>query len=167
VLQAVARHADAVARVRAELDRARLDSRRRHVEQSLELLACERGRVARGRSGAALADVLGTLAALGGRLDAVATELAREGAAEPTERTLRRTIGLVNDAAAADRAVVRAVRRLAAELAVIDPAITPAATLRRWVTARLASPDLPFVHLELDEAETRRAVAAFVAAARA
>lgn len=170
-LGAVARHLDLVVRVRATVEEARLDRRREHVEHSIDLLGGHRRAFRTSSTGRCVSAVLESLGALGGSLEIVRLELERQRSAPPTERTLLRTIGLLNEAAVADRAVVLAARRLAAELGRAEEVPTPqrasVRTLRRWTVARLASPDLPFFYAELHEPEGQRFVEAFVAAGRA
>ena len=100
------------------------------------------------------------------RLAALSDERGR--LAPATERTLRRRVACLNDAARADREVVRATRVLGASLAGLPPGdrTSPAASLRRWVVARLSSSDLPFFHEEIDGTDPRQFVSEFVAAAR-
>lgn len=168
-LTEIAEHLDAVERARATLGEARIDSRQEHAERSLALLGRLREHLPAGPLAAEAAGLTGALGAFGERLDALAAELARQGRLPPTRRTLGRTVALLNEAAAADRAVVRASRRAAAALAQLpdadgDPRL---AGLHRWLAARLAGPDLPFSYAELDEPERTERVAAFVAEATA
>lgn len=155
LLAAIARHLHAVGWLAATVEEARLERRREHAARSVELLTpvtAARVLVAR-------------LEELLGRIDAVLA--AAEGGVAPTERTLRRRIAQVNEAARADRLVVREARLLGARLgtaargrAARDDA------LGRWVVGRLASSDLPFVHPELDETESACFVERFLRAVR-
>jgi hypothetical protein len=121
--------------------------------------------------GRSISAALDSLDALRAGLEAVRAELERQRLLPPTERTLQRTIVLLNEAAGADRTVVLATRRLAVELArdgqVPAPVRASVRTLRRWALGRLASSDLHYFYPELDEREGARFVQAFVAAARA
>ena len=166
-LAAVARHLDATGRVSRSLEQTLLERRRAHVEQSVALLRRQLSRNRRGSLRDAVASVLAELDGLGASLGGLEEDLRRQRSFPPTERTLRRTVGLLNEAARADRRVVRATRALAADVARASRRRDPAETLRRWIAARLASSDLPFFLEELDERESDRFVEGFVAAARA
>jgi hypothetical protein len=166
-LAAIARHLDTTSRVRAVLEQTLLDRRRAHLEQSLALLERERSGQRRTSLRASLSALLGELENLRVALDGLEQDLRRQQGVQPTERTLRRTVTLLNEAARADRRVVLATRRLAAALLARGVPSECVGTLRRWVAARLASSDLPLFYAELDEPEGRLAVESFVAAARA
>jgi hypothetical protein len=170
LIATIARHLDAVTRVRATLEEARIDQRLLHAEQAIALL--ERQRRLWGSSAASrrMAATVEALVGLRARLDAVVAEIERGRSHSPTERTLRRTIGFLNQAASADRTVALAVRLLAAELARADARggahRTTATALSRWLVARLSGTDLPFFYRELDEALAERFVSGFLASTR-
>ncbi len=169
-LAAVARHVDLVGRVRATLDEARLERRREHVEHGIVLLERQRRLCGDTAVERGIAAVLERLEAFRDHLDNVRRELDRQRTLPPTERTLRRTIVLLNEAAGVDRGVVDAVRRLASDVVrseVAAGARGPGTALRRWLVVRLASSDLPFFYAELHERDGVRFVEAFVASARA
>lgn len=120
-----------------------------------------------GKPGLALSNLRGRLRELASALDAAHEELRRS--LPPTQRTLRRAVEAANDAARADREVARAARAAGASLPE-SPSTAhggrPLAVLARWISARLAAHDLPFLYPELSEREDAAAVSAFVAAAR-
>jgi hypothetical protein len=167
-LEAIARHVDALGRTRLAFEEARLERRSLYAEESIALLERQRRVCSRQALGPRIAALVDRLEALLDRLGAVRGELERQRGFPPTERTLRRRIGLLNDAAAADRAVVLAARLLAADLMRVENSAKTHAptTLQRWLTARLGSSDLPFFYAELDELEGRRFVESFIASAR-
>lgn len=160
-------HLLAVARVRAHAAEARLERRRVHVAESIPLLEAQRRQFARTGVRRGIAAVTDALEELGLRLETLSIALIGQHGLQPTERTLRRTVALLNDAALADRVVVRSTRLLAAELARLETVPVTANPLRRWVIARLASSDIPLFYPELDEVQTARAVDEFVGSARA
>jgi hypothetical protein len=165
-LAAIGRHVRALAQVEAVLAAAQLDRRLEHAARSSALL----GRLERALPGKELrrttACLLAEIELYQTRLVALLDEHTR--AAPATERTLRRTIGLLNDAARADRGVVRTACALAGALTadVTSDRASPAASLRRWVVARLSTPDVPYFYAEFD-ADRDGFVKDFVAAARA
>jgi hypothetical protein len=168
-LTVIGRHLRSLALLDRALQDARLAQRREHAERSIAFLgqavAGPRGK----KAGPGVADVVARLEALVGAIDEVAAQAERDRELPPTERTLRRTVMLLNEAAAADREVVRAARRLAEQLAArrsTEAARPVEEKLHRWVVARLAGVDMPYFHPELEEAETARYVASFVAAVR-
>ncbi len=163
-LAAVARHARALEQVATALAEARLDRRLEHATHSRasleELMPDGEPRVA-----GDLRRVLDELETYRRRLLELRDE--RHRRAQATERTLRRTVSLLTEAARADRAVVRATRRLAVSCTE-STAKNPCATaLHRWALARLTGDDLPFFHPELDEVDGALFVEEFVRAARA
>jgi hypothetical protein len=160
----IGKHLRHVQQVSRALDEARLAQRCDHVELSLTLLDRLAPRY-RGACAVGLQTVADSLAELGEALDSVVSQWQRGLEAPPTERTLRRTVLLLNEAAAADRAAVRAVRELGALLQP-DPQSAPADKLVRWVVARLASPDLPFFMDELAAADCEQYGITFARAAR-
>lgn len=170
LLAAIARHLDAVVRVGAALEEARLDQRLLHAEQAIALLERQRRQWGSGAAGRCFAATVEALVGLRTRLETVVVEHERGRSHSPTERTLRRTVCLLNEAASADRTVALAVRRLAAELARTDGrAATPRTTataLSRWLLARLSGTELPFFYRELDEALSERFVSGFLASTR-
>jgi hypothetical protein len=170
LLAAIARHLDAVARVGAALEEARLHQRMLHAEQAIALLERQRRLWGASAAGRSLVATVEALVGLRTRLETVVAEHERGRSQAPTERTLRRTICLLNEAASADRMVALAVRRLAAELARADGRVAArngsASALRRWVLARLTGTDLPFFHRELDEGRSERFVSGFLASTR-
>jgi hypothetical protein len=165
-LAAIARHLRAVRHVEAVLAESQVDRRLEHASRSAVLL----GRITEAIAGKELrrgAASLGQDVELyRERLAALSDE--RRRLAPATERTLRRRVACLNDAARADREVVRTTRVLGASLAGLPPGdrTSPAASLRRWVVARLSSSDLPFFHEEIDGTDPRQFVSEFVAAAR-
>jgi hypothetical protein len=167
-LEAIARHVDALGRTRLAFEEARLERRRVYAEESIALLARQCRVFSRQALRPRIAALVDRLEALRDRLGTVQSELERQRGLPPTERTLRRRIGLLNNAAAADRAVVLAARVLAADLMRVERGAKAHAptTLQRWLAARLGSSDLPFFYAELDELEGRRFVESFVASAR-
>lgn len=166
-LVAIARHLYAVGRVRAALEEARLERRWQHVEHSIVLLERQRRLFGRTVVARGIAGLVSELETLRDRLGDVRVELERQRALPPTERTLRRTVGLLNAAAGADRGVINATRQLAADVVRVDRFRAGAPALRRLLIARLASADLLFFYWELDEREGRCFVEDFVASARA
>lgn len=166
-LAAIGRHLDTTSRVRSVLEQTLLDRRRAHLEQSLLLLERELAGQRRASLRESLSALLAELEGLRAALDGLEQDLRRQQGLLPTERTLRRTVALLNEAARADRRVVFATRRLTAAVAAGNVPSERFATLRRWAAARLASSDLPFFYSELDEGESKLAVESFVAAARA
>jgi hypothetical protein len=168
-LSVIGRHLRSLTLLEGVLEEARLAQRREHAERSIAFLgqavASPRGRRAR----AGVTAVVAALEALVRAIDIVAAQADRRRELPPTERTLRRIVMLHNEAAAADREVVRAARRLAAQLALKHPteSVRPVDDkLHRWVVARLAAVDLPYLLPELEEEETARFVESFVVAAR-
>jgi hypothetical protein len=165
-LAAIARHLRAVRHLEAVLAESQLDRRLEHASRSSALL----GRIAKALAGKELrrgAASLGQDVELyRSRLAALSDE--RRRLAPATERTLRRMVVCLNDAARADRGVVRTTRAVGATLACLpdDDRASPAASLRRWVVARLSSPDLPFFHEEIDVTDQGEFVRGFVEAAR-
>jgi hypothetical protein len=168
-LRAVAAHVEAVASFEEAIAASHLERRREHVERSVPLLTealqglpptvAERTRA-----------VIETLSTLAAAIDGTLAEIGRHATALPTERTLPRAESLLIVAAAADRAVVRAVRLLGHAVVSLRPApqglgSEPIDRVLRWVLARLASDDLPY--LLPPDADTARdaRVASFVAAA--
>ena len=169
-LAEIGRHVRTLELVRRALSDARIDVRLEQEDRSAELLAQLESVVGRTPGGARIADVRNLAERFRVALDSVRGEERR--GLPPTERTLRRTIALVNDSARADRRVIRAVRLLAADLAAAgrlrpDSSDRVGLMLLRWLTARLETPDIPFVFVEFDEPRESRDIAAFVAAARA
>ncbi len=160
-------HLLAVARLRRHAEEARLERRRTHVSESIPLLESHRRHFSRTGMRRGIAGVTDALEELGLRLEVLCSALAGQHGLQPTERTLRRTIGLVNDAATADRVVVHATRRLGVEMARLEAVPPVANPLRRWVIARLASTDIPFFYAELDEHQAARDIEDFVDSARA
>jgi hypothetical protein len=158
---AIARHVATLREVDEVLRDAQLERRLEHAERSSSLLR----ELDLRKSACDVGPLLTDLASFRAKVEALLDERAR---APATERTLRRTVNLLNDAAAADRAVVRAVRVVADSIAgaSLSDRASPEATLRRWVLARLSSPDLAYFHDELGERERSRYVSDFIAAAR-
>jgi hypothetical protein len=170
LLAAIARHLDAVARVTSALEEARVSQRLLHAEQAIDLLERHRRLCGSGAAGRRLVETVEALAALCSRLETVVAEQERGRSHAPTERTLRRTVCVLNDAASADRTVALAARRLAAELAQAGARgaarPVPPTALSRWLLARLSGTDLPFFHSELDAAVSERFVSGFLASTR-
>jgi hypothetical protein len=161
-LAAIGEHLRAVGQVRQAVDEARLDQRSEHAGRSVVLL--EQMRASYEQSLAdAIQRVCRELRALLEAITSLATHASKMDP-PPTERTLRRTIALVNEAAAADRRAVREVRALAALLASCGKVED---RVQRWAAQRLASADLPFVIPELDADDTAEFVDSFVTSARA
>lgn len=165
-LAAIARHLRAVRQVDAVLAESQFERRLEHAQRSTALL----GRLAEVIAGKELRRgtvVLGRDVELY-RIRLVALHDEQRRVAPATERTLRRTVACLNDAARADRGVVRTTRSLGATLAGVpcDDRTSPVASLRRWVVARLGSPDLPFFHEEIDGSGEGEFVREFVVAAR-
>jgi hypothetical protein len=160
-LAAIAEHLRASRKVRQAVHEARLDQRREHAGRSVALL--EQLVAGYERSLAdAIQRVCVELRALVEAIASLASHTSRTDL-PPTARTLRRTIALVNDAAAADRRAVREVRQLAAQLASRGE---DEDRVQRWAAQRLASADLPFVIPELDAEEAAEFVDSFVTSAR-
>jgi hypothetical protein len=166
-LVVIGRHLLAVSKVRAHAGDARLDRRRAHVNESIVLLEGQRRFIPRVAVRRGINTVSVALEQLGDRLEAVAAALEGQRTLPPTERTLKRTIGLLNEAAGADRTVVRATRELAWELSRLTTIPRGAMPLRRWLIARLASTDIPYFYWELEEEQTARDVEEFLLSARA
>jgi hypothetical protein len=150
------------------LKAARLTQRRDHAERSIAFL---RQSVAGSRSkklGEGVAGLVEALGALTVAIDGATAQVQQPGGLRPTERTFRRAVQVLNEAAAADRGVVRETRRMAALLAARGNARRGAAEerLQRWVMARLAAVDLPYYHPEFEADATTRYVDGFVAAVR-
>jgi hypothetical protein len=165
-LAAIARHVRAVRQVDAVLAESQLERRLEHASRSTALL----GRLAEAIAGKELRRrtvVLRRDVELY-RTRLVALHDEHRRIAPATERTLRRTVACLNDAARADRGVVRTTRTVGVTLAGVpsDDRTSPAASLRRWVVARLGSPDLPFFDAEIDGSDDGEFVREFVAAAR-
>jgi hypothetical protein len=165
-LLAVARHLDGTRRAYRALEQGLLERRRAHAEESVALLSRQLSRQRRTVLRESVSALLTELEALRERLALLEAEFRRRPGLQPTERTLRRTMAILNEAARTDRRVVLATRRLAAVMAGIDGPTRRLETLRRWVAARLASSDLAFFVPELEEQERSRFVEEFVAAAR-
>ncbi len=168
-LAAIAAHRSASLALGRALREAFVGQRLEHARRSVALLAD-----ARARLGGQRALPVAALERALGRLELALHELAaaerRQAERPPTERTLRRTITLLNDAAGADRDVVRVARALAVllpgETGRPSARTNAATTIHRWIVARLASPDLRFFLPELERGEARETVRAFVDAAR-
>jgi len=152
-LAAIGRHICAVQQVGRAFEEARLPQRAEQAEQSIALLG--KLMAARPAKATILQGVTGSLVALREALQLAHMQAQRWKEAPPTERTLRRSVLLLNDAAVADRAVVRALRQLGAELRP-DSSDPPSDKLRRWVLARLSAPDVPFFMHELAAADQSR-----------
>jgi hypothetical protein len=154
----IARHGRAVAALERVQEEAQLERRLEHARESIVFI----------EEGVGRDDprpVIVTLRALEGRLLAVLLD--RRRGVLTTERTLRTRIELHNDAARADRSVVRATRALAGELAgARETRSAGRSALHRWIVARLGSSDLPFFHPELDASDAAVFVAELVAATR-
>lgn len=152
---AIARHRYAIECLEAAIREARLERRLEHAARGVVLL----------RPATEARILVAELADLAGRIERLLDSACRGTLL--TERTLRRRASELNDAARADRRVVFESRRLAPLLAAAPRRVSKQAdTLRRWVGARLASPDLPFFHPEFDEADAARAVERFRTALR-
>jgi hypothetical protein len=167
-LRAVAEHAEAVASFEAAIAASHLDKRREHVERSVSLLSDAVPGLAPTVAEPARA-VIKTLSTLAAAIDGVVAEIGRQATALPTERTLSRAESLFNTAAVADRAVVRAVRVLGHAVVSLRPApqglgSEPIDRVLRWVLARLASDDLPYILPAGHDAARDERVASFVAA---
>lgn len=165
-LSAIARHVHAVRQVEALLAESQLDRRLEEASWSATFL----GQVTSTLSGR---DLRRDAATLGQdvelyRMRLVALTDERRRLAPATERTLRRMVSCLNDAARADRGVVRTTRAVGATLVGVPAGewASPVAGLRRWVVARLGSSDLPFFHEEIDATDRGEFVREFVAAAR-
>jgi hypothetical protein len=167
-LAAIGRHLGACTRLREWAAAASLPQR-------LDAAAAGAAAIERVRAGEASAAANRHLRELRARLDglanaigAVREELHRT--VPPTERTLRRAVALANDAAEADRGVVRAIRVTAASLAcegrLRQIGRGGDASLTRWLIARLHATDIPFLYAELYRQEDADAASAFVVAAR-
>lgn len=155
VLAAIAHHLDAVRGLAAAVTESHLDRRREHTERSIELLEPVKpaGAIVEG------------LHELDARIEAVLA--ATRAAGPPTERTLPRRVAELNEAARADRRVVREARLAGASLGCTNGKRRGRDdVLRRWVAVRLSSPDLPFFHPELGEAESARFVEDFLRVVR-
>ncbi len=165
-LTAIARHVRAVHQVEGVLGAAQLERRQEDAVRGATLLRRLDEALAAIRLGPEAATLRADLELFGGRLVALLDERSRSLPA--TERTLRRTVTLLNDAARADRSVVRGARTLARALAgrPAEDRASPAATLRRWAVERLGAPDLPFFHPEFDDRDRGRFVDEFVLRAR-
>jgi hypothetical protein len=151
-LREIAAHVRSTGLVETAYEDAKLEQRLEHAERSLTLLR---------KSGKRAEPLRTRLAELVEALEAALEQQPTRRALPPTRRTLPKAVSALNDAAAADRAVVLEARRLAAGGWASDE------QLRKWTVARLASVDLPGCIAELDRVETERFVAAFVSAARA
>lgn len=165
-LAAIARHLRMVRQVEALLAESQLERRLEHASRSAALL----GRITVTLSGKELCR---SVAALGQDVELYRSRLVtltdeRQRLAPATERTLRRMISCLDAAARADREVVRTARAVGATFAGVPAGdrASPAASLRRWVVARLGSPDLPFFHEEIDGTDQREFVREFVTSAR-
>jgi hypothetical protein len=160
-LVAIARHVATLREVDGALREAQLELRLEHAVRSLSLL----GELDLAKSACDVKRLLSDLDQFRVSLEALIDERLR---APATPRTLRRTVNLLNEAAVADRAVVRTVRAAAATIASasFSGRASPESTLRRWVLARLSNADLPFFLYELGECDRSRQVAEFVTAAR-
>jgi hypothetical protein len=169
-LVALARHLRALELLDGALEAARLGQRRDHAERSIVFLRQTAAGSRSKRLGDGVAGLVEALGALTATIDGASAQINQPEGLRPTERTLRRAVTALNEAAAADRAVVLETRRLAGLLAVTrrGAARRPAVEerLQRWVVARLTAADLPYHHPELEEAETARFVQSFVAAVR-
>lgn len=168
-LAAIGRHVRTLGLVRGLLAEARVDLRAEEAERSLELLSVLDADRPRVPGAMRVAEIRSLISRLRGSLELVQEEERR--GLPPTERTLRRTTALFDDAARADRRVVRAVRLLASDLAAAgrlrpEQPDRSSVVLLRWILGRLERPDMPFALLELDEPGERLDVAEFVAAAR-
>jgi hypothetical protein len=165
-LAAIARHLRAVRQVDAVLAETQLERRLEHASRSTALLERLAEAVAAKQLRRGTIDLRQDVELFRTRLVALRDEQRRFAPA--TERTLRRTVACLNAAARADRRVVRATRSLGAALAGVpnDDRTSPVASLRRWVVARLGSPDLPFFHEEIDASDESEFVREFVVAAR-
>lgn len=150
-LASIESHRQAARLVERVLAEAAVERRLDHTTRSTALLTRARTRL--GASGAFADALLDSLA----RLEAALTELAdaerRLAERPPTVRTLRRTAVLVNAAAAADRDVLRAGRAAAADLPrqASGKRAEALETVRCWLVARFASPDLRFFIPELED----------------
>jgi hypothetical protein len=167
-LVALAHHLRSLELFDEALKAARLTQRRDHAERSIAFL---RQSVAGSRSkklGEGVAGLVEALGALTVAIDGATAQVQQPGGLRPTERTFRRAVQVLNEAAAADRGVVRETRRMAALLAARGNARRGAAEerLQRWVMARLAAVDLPYYHPEFEADATTRYVDGFVAAVR-
>jgi|RhiMetdeSRZDD1v2_1073273.scaffolds.fasta_scaffold333342_3 hypothetical protein len=168
-LVALGRHLRSLELFDDALKAARLSQRRDHAERSIAFLR----QASAGSRSKKLADsVAGLVNALGGltaAIDSASAQLGQPGALRPTERTFRRGVLMLNEAASADRTVVLETRRMAAFLAGRGSARRGAAEerLQRWVVARLAAADLPFYHPEFEADATERYVDGFVTTVRA
>jgi hypothetical protein len=163
-LLAIGRHVLALQQVTRGFEEAKLAQRASDVERSRVLLSELAPRV-RGQRAARLEAVLDALASLAAALEAARAHAPASGTAPPTQRTLRRSVQLLNEAAAADRAAVRAVRELGGVLCLGSPA-PPRDKLLRWVLARLSSSDLPFFMQELAAVDQELYAASFAKLAR-
>jgi hypothetical protein len=165
-LVAIDRHLRAVRQVDAVLAETELERRLEHASRSTALLGRLAEAVASKQLRRGTTDLRANVDGFCTRLVALRDEQRRFAPA--TERTLRRTVACLNDAARADRGVVRATRSVGAALAGMptDDRTSPVASLRRWVVARLGSPDLPFFHEEIDGSDETEFVREFVASAR-
>jgi len=163
-LLAIGRHVRAVEQVARAFEQAKLPRRLEHAQLSLALLV--RLVPSRPHEAPSLDAATSALRSLELAIDAALAHAARWREAPPTERTLRRSITLLNDAAAADRAVVRTIRELGALLPP-EKADPPTQKLRRWVLARLAGPDIPYFIVELAAAEQDLYAARFRKASQA
>lgn len=166
-LAAIARHLQAVRQVDAVLAAAQVERRLEHASHSTALLervgrALSARELKRGATGLCF-DVEHYRSRL------VVLHDERTRIAPATERTLRRMVSSLNEAARADRAVVRTTRSVGGALAAVPAGdrTSPAASLRRWVVARLGTPDLPFFYEEIDGSGGAEFVREFVVAARA
>ena len=162
-LSAIARHLRAVEQVGRAFEEARLPQRLEHVRLSLALI--DRPSARRPQRTPSLDGVSSALRGLELAIEAALAQVGRWREAPPTERTLRRSVSLLNEAAAADRAVIRTLRDLGAALSpeLSDPLIEK---LRRWVVARLSSPDIPLFMQELAAADQDLYAASFWKATR-
>jgi hypothetical protein len=169
-LAALARHLRGLELLDAALETARLGQRRDHAERSIAFLRQTAAGSRSKRLGEGVAGLVDALGALTVAIDGATAQIAQPDGLRPTERTLRRAVTMLNEAAAADRAVVLETRQLAALLATTrrGAARRPAVEerLQRWVVARLTAVDLPYYHPEIEETETAAFVRSFVVAAR-
>lgn len=167
-LAAIGRHLRACARLREWGEAASLAQRLAEAEVGVEAIERLRQPATRNGMPAQLRDLRERLREFTAAAEAVRDELRRSQ--PPTERTLRRAVGSVNEAARADRSAVRATRLAAAGLlggGLVRKAIGRRANpLTRWAVARLDAPDLPFLYDELSAQDDTAVVVAFVAQAR-
>jgi hypothetical protein len=169
-LIALGRHLRALELLEEALEVARLGQRRDHAERSITFLRQTAAGSRSKRLGEGVAGLVDALGVLAVAIDGATAQINQPDGLRPTERTLRRAVTALNEAAAADRGVVLETRRMAGLLAAMrrGAARRPAVEerLQRWVVARLTAADLPYHHPELEAAETARFVQSFVAAVR-